>query len=265
MNGYELTRNWFDFKFENPSKVRAIHTDFYIYILDQWNRLGQKKEFGLPTSYTMECLGIGSYNTYKKTLTDLVDFGFVKIIKDSKNQHVSKIIALSKFDKAIDKPSDKALDEANIKAIDKPTDTIVKQYNNLTIEQIKNILNFYNSLSKAQIEKRLKQLYDSKFDFEQCILDLGADVKITKDWMQVRKDKKATNSETAFNGFLREFSKSGKDINTILKICVEKSWKGFENEWLSKIKFEDAIIEGETEEEKDLRIRRESFNKIKVH
>ena len=100
MNGYKLTRNWFDYKFENPSKVRAIHTDFYIYLVDQWNRLGKKDEFGLPTSYTMECLGIGSYNTYKKTLSDLVNFGFVKIVKDSKNQHISKIIALSKYDRS---------------------------------------------------------------------------------------------------------------------------------------------------------------------
>ena len=166
MNGYKLTRNWFDYKFENPSKVRAIHTDFYIYLVDQWNRLGKKDEFGLPTSYTMECLGIGSYNTYKKTLSDLVNFGFVKIVKDSKNQHISKIIALSKYDEAIDKPTDKPLDkptdkpldEATIKAIDKPTDTIIKQYNNLTIEQINKILYIFNSFSSDEIDDKIKFL-----------------------------------------------------------------------------------------------------------
>ena len=154
MNGYKLTRNWFDYKFENPSKVRAIHTDFYIYLVDQWNRLGKKEEFGLPTSYTMECLGIGSYNTYKKTLSDLVNFGFVKIIKDSKNQHISKIIALSKYDEA----SNKALDEATIKASDKPTDTIIKQYNNLTIQQINKILYIFNSFSSYEIDSKIKFL-----------------------------------------------------------------------------------------------------------
>lgn len=158
MNGYKLTRNWFDYKFENPSKVRAIHTDFYIYLVDQWNRLGKKDEFGLPTSYTMECLGIGSYNTYKKTLSDLVSFGFIKIVKDSKNQHTSKIIALSKYDEASDKPNDKALDEATIKASDKPTDTIIKQYNNLTIEQINNILYIFNSFPLDEIENKIQQL-----------------------------------------------------------------------------------------------------------
>ncbi len=141
MDGYTLTRNWYDFKFENPSKVRSIHTDFYIYLVDRWNRLGQKKEMGLPTSFTMEMLGIGSYNTYKKTLKDLVDFGFIIIIKDSQNQHTSKIIALSKNDKASDKASDKATDKPS----DKPSDIIIKQLNNKTIELINNNIDLLNS------------------------------------------------------------------------------------------------------------------------
>lgn len=131
MNGYNLIRAWYNFRFENPSKTNARHSDLYCYLVDQWNRLGQKKEFGLPTFYTMECLGIGSYNTYKKTLSDLVAFGFIKIIKDSKNQHNSKIVALSNFDKALDK----ALDKATTKAVDKALDTIDKQLNNETKEE----------------------------------------------------------------------------------------------------------------------------------
>lgn len=131
MNGYNLIRDWYNFKFENPSKVKAIHSDFYCYLIDRWNRLGQKQEFGLPTSVTMESLGIGSYNTYKKTLSDLVDFGFIEIVKESKNQHQSKVIALSKNDKA----TDKALDEANTKALYKAPDTIIKQKNKETNEQ----------------------------------------------------------------------------------------------------------------------------------
>lgn len=123
MNGYNLTRNWYNFKFENITKVRHIHSDMYFYLIDQWNRLGQKKEFGLPTNVTMESLGIGSYNTYKKVLNDLIDFGFIKLIKDSRNQHHAKVIALSYFDK----PTDKALDKATIKAADKPSDSINKQ------------------------------------------------------------------------------------------------------------------------------------------
>ncbi len=139
MNGYNLSRDWYSFKFENIGKVKAIHSDMYFYIIDLWNRLGQKENIGLPTSVTMECLGIGSYNTYKKTLQDLIDFGFIKLIQESKNQYSSKIIAISKIDKATDKALDKATIKATDKALDKATDTIDKQVNKGTKEQINNI------------------------------------------------------------------------------------------------------------------------------
>lgn len=161
MNGYNLLRDWYNYKFSNPSKVKAMHSDMYCYLIDLWNRLGQKDEFGLPTQVTMEALGIGSYNTYKKTFEDLIQFGFVKLIADSKNQYQSKIIALSKNDKALDKAPDKALDKAHIKA----TDTIYKQE---TIEQktidtipfqerVSKFLNWFN----AEFTKHGKQ--QSKF------------------------------------------------------------------------------------------------------
>lgn len=146
MNGYKLTRKWFDFKFDNPGIARSSHTELYFYIVDLWNRLGQKEKFGLPTAVTMECLGIGSYNTYKKTLNDLIEFGFVILIQESLNQYKSKIIAISNNDKATDKATDKPLDKAHIKA----TDEIDKQYNK---EQLnKTILNFHQILKFESYE-----------------------------------------------------------------------------------------------------------------
>jgi hypothetical protein len=164
MNGYNLLRDWFNFKFANPSKTKAIHSDFYCYLIDRWNRLGQKHEFGLPTSVTMEALGIGSYNTYKKTLNDLIEFGFVTIVSESKNQHQSKIIAISKNDKAIDK----ALDEANNKATDKATDTIIKQKNNRTKERNLLFDKFWVMYGKSADKKKCMDkfilLSDSEID-----------------------------------------------------------------------------------------------------
>ena len=162
MNGYNLIRDWYNFKFENPSKVKAIHSDFYCYLIDRWNRLGQKNEFGLPTSVTMESLGIGSYNTYKKTLNDLIDFGFIKVVSESKNQHQSKVIALSKNDKA----TDKALDEANNKAIYKATDTIIKQKNKETKELYRSFAHLSISIDefkKLEIDYT-KQQIDNALD-----------------------------------------------------------------------------------------------------
>lgn len=241
MNGYDLTRNWYNYKFEN-SNVKAIHTDFYLYLVDQWNRLGQKKEFGLPTSVTMECLGIGSYNTYKKVLYDLIDFGFVAIVKESKNQHNAKSVALLKIDKALDKALDKATIKASDEPFDKASDTIDKQlnnYNNLTIEQINNLLGYANKLSISDLNIFLKSLkskpVDENFNFKKSLLEYGFKENLVEDWLKVRKTKKSSNTETAFNKFIVEIEKRKCDLNQVLEIIVSNSWSGFSWNWIDNI------------------------------
>ncbi len=241
LNGYDLTRNWYNYKFENGN-VKAVHTDLYLYLVDQWNRLGQKENFGLPTSVTMHCLGIGSYNTYKKVLYDLIDFGFVTLVKESKNQHNAKVIAISKIDKALDKALDKATIKASDEATDKALDTIDKQlnkYNNLTTEQINNILGYANNLSVLDLNSFLKNLKSKpapkKFDFRKAMLDYGFEEFLVDDWLKVRSTKRATNTETAFNYFISEIEKRTCNINEMLGHAVVNSWSGFKHTWVDNI------------------------------
>jgi len=109
MNGYELSRSWFDFAFENPEKIRPIHTALYCYCIELCNRLGWKKKFGLPSSMAKEAIGIKSYHSYIKAFNDLAEWGFIIVIERSKNQYSSNVIALSINDKASDKALDKAI------------------------------------------------------------------------------------------------------------------------------------------------------------
>ena len=85
MNGYELSRKWFDFAFDNPDKISPAHGILYFFIVEHCNRMGWKEKFGQPTTMAMEAIGIKSYNTYKKTIEELVDWGFVKMIERSKS------------------------------------------------------------------------------------------------------------------------------------------------------------------------------------
>lgn len=131
MNGYDLSRAWFNFRYGRKNEVKPTHTELYFYIVDLWNRLGQPYQFGLPTDASMNALGVGSYNTYKKSLEGLIDFGFIIEVSTSKNQYQSRIIALSENDKALDKSLDKALIKASYEApddsLDKSSDSIIKQ------------------------------------------------------------------------------------------------------------------------------------------
>ena len=159
MNGYELSRNWFDWTFENPERINPNHTALYFFIIEHCNRLGWKEKFGLPTTMAKEAIGIRSYNTYINTLNDLVEFRFIKLIEKSKNQYSSNIIALSNFDKATDKALDKALTKHGTKQ-GESIDSINKQETNKqrTIEERK--IKFYDSLIECGEEYPKQMLRD---------------------------------------------------------------------------------------------------------
>lgn len=77
---------------------------------------------------------------------------------------------------------------------------------------------------------------ETKFIFKKSLLEYGFEKDLVEDWLKVRKTKKATNTKTAFNGFIKEIEKISLKYNPneILKICIEKSWSGFKSEWLNK-------------------------------
>ena len=174
MNGYKLSRQWFDFCFENPEKIRPIHTAIYTFALEHWNRLGQKKKFGFPSQMTMDAIGIKSYSTYIPAFNDLVDWGFFELIEKSKNQYSSNIIALPKNDKALDKALDKAFIKHSSKHCEsnhQDTRSIDKQKNKGTKEPINHVFDdFWDSYgkkvgSKKKAEKKWNDLTDSERDF----------------------------------------------------------------------------------------------------
>ena len=187
INGYILIRDWFNFTFENPDKTNCTQTALYCYIIDLWNRLGQKERFGLPTYSTMECLNIKSYKTYKKTLDSLIEFGFVKIISKSINQHQSNIVGIVKNTKA----STKALDKAHTKASTKAHTTIIEQRNNRTIEQTNDLFDSFWDLYDKKVGDKNK-LIKKWADFDSLtiskIMQHVANYKLSQPTKKYRKD-----------------------------------------------------------------------------
>jgi Family of unknown function (DUF6291) len=72
------------------------------------------------------------------------------------------------------------------------------------------------------------------FDFKKSLISLGVNETLVKDWLVVRKTKKASNTETALNSFLKEVKISGLEVSKVIEMCVYKSWVGFEAKWLTK-------------------------------
>ena len=99
-------------------------------------------------------------------------------------------------------------------------------------EQQANTYNKDNKVNKVNKDNNIDTI--KSFDFKKAFIDLDVDVKILEDWLKVRKTKKAVNSETAFNGIKKKMEASGKSFNECVTISAEKSWAGFDVEWLKE-------------------------------
>jgi uncharacterized protein (UPF0335 family) len=88
-----------------------------------------------------------------------------------------------------------------------------------------------SSIKDKEEEKEIK---NSKYSFLSSLLEHGFDEKLAREWVEVRKQLKAVNTETAFNSFMSQVQKHGGDKNRILRTCVERSWKGFNANWLEQ-------------------------------
>lgn len=85
-------------------------------------------------------------------------------------------------------------------------------------------------------EKRDKPLSPTppKFDFKSELIALGVSKQTASDFMQVRKQRKAANTQTAFNRLKAEIAKAeadGVSAEDCIRMAVENSWQGFAYEW----------------------------------
>ena len=167
MNSYELSRAFWDYAFENPEKIKPIHSSIYFFSIEHCNRLGWKQKFGLPSQMVMEAIGVKNWRTYSKGLNDLVEWGFLEMIEKSVNQYSSNIVAIVNFTKADTKALDKALSKHSTKQ-GQSTVSIDKQYNNITKNNINIDFSVFWNLygkkkgSKDACEKKWNKLKDAE-------------------------------------------------------------------------------------------------------
>ena len=60
----------------------------------------------------------------------------------------------------------------------------------------------------------------------------GVSETIFKDYLEVRKTKKAKWTETALKGLQREASKANISLEKAMQICCERNWVGIKAEWV---------------------------------
>ena len=62
----------------------------------------------------------------------------------------------------------------------------------------------------------------------------GVDTSLFKDYLEVRKAKKAKWTETAYKGLQREADKAKMSLSDVMQMCCERGWAGFKAEWVKE-------------------------------
>jgi len=73
-----------------------------------------------------------------------------------------------------------------------------------------------------------------RFNFKQSLIDAGACPEDAELYVDVRKKKKAVNSELAYKQFIG--SLGCYTVQQAVKICAGEQWKGFKVEWAENLK-----------------------------
>jgi uncharacterized protein YdaU (DUF1376 family) len=71
-----------------------------------------------------------------------------------------------------------------------------------------------------------------KYDFVKSLVELGADEKSIRDWLEVRKKKRAANTESSIDHLVRESAKANISIADAVLICATRNWQNLTAEWL---------------------------------
>lgn len=84
------------------------------------------------------------------------------------------------------------------------------------------------------VENNIDNTKDNNFNFQDALIAAGVRKDVVEAWLQVRKAKRAVNTELALKSILREIEKTGRTANECIEIAVEQSWRGFKSDWIDK-------------------------------
>ena len=81
-----------------------------------------------------------------------------------------------------------------------------------------------NKINVADAPERKKRDID-------ILLTRGVDEQVAKDYLAIRKAKKAPLTETALNSIAKEAEKANITLNDAITVCVIRSWQSFKASW----------------------------------
>ena len=119
----------------------------------------------------------------------------------------------------------------------------------VTLHETKcNALDTDTDTDKNKIKTTPRKKRADEFDPADALSLLGVTEPVSRDFLSIRKKKRAPLTETALEDIKREAAKASLSLNDALEKCCARGWQGFEASWISNQKnapssnhFEGAI------------------------
>lgn len=104
---------------------------------------------------------------------------------------------------------------------------------NTTITKTLNVTKSNNAERAVAAGADLKKIRSNE-NTAVILRNLGVSDSVAKDFIQLRKSKKAAITKTALDGIEREATKAGMSLENALRTCCERGWAGFKAEWVGR-------------------------------
>lgn len=89
------------------------------------------------------------------------------------------------------------------------------------------------SIESSRKPKKRGQAAPDGFSALDALLAAGVERQVAADWLKLRKEKKATVTQTALDKIVSEAALAGLSLEGVLRLCCERGWAGFDAKWVA--------------------------------
>lgn len=82
-------------------------------------------------------------------------------------------------------------------------------------------------------ERDIRAPRSSYLNATDLVNEYQVDEQVAKDYLAIRKAKRAPLTRTSLDGLIREFQKAGLTVAAGIQLCAARGWQGFKADWLA--------------------------------
>lgn len=234
-------------------------------------------EDGKKMHYIEETYGNDGFATFIKILRELArsEYHYLNLSKNTTLMYLSSrckvskevlesvitdLVELEKFDRLLWEENKivwcqdfiDSIQDAYIKRKNKciTYDSLLTLLDGLGIRKLDKISNVIPNNTQIRKDKTKVEEIKLKFNYKSELLKLVGNEILVNDYLEFRKSKKASISETTFNSLRNECENNNYPIEDAIQLCLDRNWIGFKYSWVENLKKQINITNGKSNNNK---------------